>query len=115
MDSFAACFEIERSLFIKKQTNVANPKALHTTSNLHKSQAPRGTYDFAECVKTGTTTYFKDQCWKKHSHLKPKFLLNKMRTRGVKARLDGTPQSNSTSVTPAASILSVLAPLDITS
>lgn len=78
-----ACLAISRYDFAtKERSSEANKAMLTTTKN--PNRAPKGTCDFEDCVKAGLTTHWKDKCWKKHPDLRPKFRLNRMKTKNTK-------------------------------
>lgn len=101
-----ACLGIVRyrSTTANTNANTGTAKILLTTgSNARRNRAPaasKGSCDFEECVNSGLTTHHKDKCWRKYPDLRPKHLLERMRTRGTNRGSGGgvdnstnTPQS----------------------
>lgn len=113
-DLSKACLSIARYDFaiqnLADAVNVNNGKVLYTTGVKNPNRAPKGTCDFEECVRLGPTTHYKEKCWRKYPHLKPKFPLNKMRTKGIASNSEYTPNASNTGQQAA-----TMAPPDITS
>lgn len=88
-DLSKACLSIEEYYIPVNDGNAS--KAFHVTPTKNPNRKPKGTCDFDECVKAGITTHYKDKCWRKHPELRPKFALNKMKTKGVTNEESSTP------------------------
>lgn len=89
------CLSIERYDFATTSVgnNHTSTKALYTNrTNVPKGSAPKDICDFDECVKKGKTSHDKDKCWRKNPDLRPKWMLNRMKTKGT----NGTNAKSST-------------------
>lgn len=111
-DLSKACLRINRYDFATTADAHASPKALYIGAT-RRDKAPIGTCDFEECVKRENTSHYKDKCWRKDPALKPKWMLNKMKTRGT----GGAAKDNETTTTNATSqaLAPAPAPSNITS
>lgn len=114
-DLSKACLSIERYDFAVNDQAVINAtsgKALHTKGP-NRLAAPKGTCDFEDCVKSGVTTHWKDKCWRKYPDLRPKFSLNRMKTKNAGSKSssgnvdEAKSEASSAAAAPAAALPTV--------
>lgn len=113
-----ACLSIKRYVFSSTEAKALYTASTNTTGRNapYKRQAPEGSCDFEECVARNKTSHYKDKCFRKNPSLRPKWMLNKMRTKSTVGSVKtSTGTINATSGIQQTPAVPALSPPDVTS